>query len=80
MPNPLTNREFGVLQLLAGGKTCEQVALALDLSQSAVRNHLYSVYHKANVADRVQAVIVSRENGWIYLGLGERAPASVPRT
>ena len=41
------------------------MARALELSQSTVRNHLHNVYHKLNVVDRAQAVIVSRENGWI---------------
>ena len=64
-PNPLTPRELEVLGLLAGGKTYKQMACALDLSQSTVRNHLHNVYHKLDVVDRAQAVIVSRENGWI---------------
>ena len=64
-PNPLTDRELEVLGLLSGGKTYKQVARALGLSQSTVRNHLHNVYRKLNVVDRAQAVIVSRENGWI---------------
>lgn len=64
-PNPLTDRELEVVRLLASGKTYKQVACALELSQSTVRNHLHNVYHKLNVVDRAQAVIVSRENGWI---------------
>ena len=63
--NPMTDRELEVLGLLASGRTYKQVARALDLSQSTVRNHLHNVYHKLNVVDRAQAVIVSRENGWI---------------
>jgi two-component system, OmpR family, response regulator len=65
VPNPLTERELEVVGLLAAGKTYKQVARALDLSQSTVRNHLHNVYHKLNVVDRAQAVITSRENGWI---------------
>ena len=65
VPNPLTERELEVVGLLAAGKTYKQVARALELSQSTVRNHLHNVYHKLNVVDRAQAVIVSRENGWI---------------
>lgn len=64
-PNPLTSRELEVLRLLAAGKTYKQVATALTLSQSTVRNHLHNVYHKLNVVDRAQAVIVSKERGWI---------------
>ncbi len=65
VPNPMTRRELEVLKLLASGKTYKQVASALDLSQSTVRNHLHNVYTKLMVVDRAQAVIVSRENGWI---------------
>ena len=65
VPNPMTERELEVVGLLAAGKTYKQVARALELSQSTVRNHLHNVYHKLNVVDRAQAVIVSRENGWI---------------
>jgi DNA-binding response OmpR family regulator len=64
-PNPLTGRESEIVKLLSSGKTYKQVATALALSQSTVRNHLHNVYHKLNVVDRAQAVIVSRDNGWI---------------
>lgn len=65
VPNPMTERETEVLALLARGKTYKQVAAALGLSQSTVRNHLHNIYQKLDVVDRAQAVIVSRENGWI---------------
>ncbi len=65
LPSPLTGREREVVKLLADGKTYKQVATAMRLSQSTVRNHLHNVYGKLGVVDRAQAVIVSRENGWI---------------
>ena len=65
MPSPLTEREREIVSLLASGKTYKQVARALQLSQSTIRNHLHNVYQKLDVVDRAQAVIVSRENGWI---------------
>ena len=65
LPNPLTEREREVVKLLASGKTYKQVACALQVSQSTIRNHLHNVYHKLDVVDRAQAVIVSREQGWI---------------
>ena len=65
VPSPLTEREREVVKLLASGKTYKQVAHALQVSQSTVRNHLHNVYHKLDVVDRAQAVIVSREHGWI---------------
>jgi DNA-binding NarL/FixJ family response regulator len=65
VPSPLTQREREVVKLLASGKTYKQVARALRVSQSTIRNHLHNVYHKLEVVDRAQAVIVSREHGWI---------------
>ena len=64
-PSPLTEREREVVGLLADGRTYKQVATAMGLSQSTVRNHLHNVYQKLGVVDRAQAVIASRENGWI---------------
>jgi DNA-binding response OmpR family regulator len=64
-PSPLTEREREVVTLLARGRTYKQVANAMRLSQSTVRNHLHNVYNKLGVVDRAQAVIVSRDNGWI---------------
>ena len=65
VPSPLTEREREVVKLLASGKTYKQLANALQVSQSTIRNHLHNVYHKLEVVDRAQAVIVSREHGWI---------------
>jgi DNA-binding response OmpR family regulator len=64
-PSPLTEREREVVTLLSDGRTYKQVANAMRLSQSTVRNHLHNVYCKLGVVDRAQAVIVSRDNGWI---------------
>jgi DNA-binding response OmpR family regulator len=64
-PSPLTQREREVVTLLSDGRTYKQVASAMRLSQSTVRNHLHNVYSKLGVVDRAQAVIVSRDNGWI---------------
>ena len=65
LPSPLTERELEVVGLLADGRTYKQVATAMQLSQSTVRNHLHNVYTKLGVVDRAQAVIASRDNGWI---------------
>ena len=64
-PSPLTEREQEVVALLASGKTYKQVAQALGVSQSTIRNHLHNVYQKLEVVDRAQAVIVCRDSGWI---------------
>jgi len=65
LPSPLSEREREVMRLVSDGRTYKQVAKAMRLSHSTVRNHLHNVYIKLGVIDRAQAVLACRENGWI---------------
>ena len=56
----LTTREWQVLELLAGGRTTDQVARQLSLSTSAVRVHVAGVVRKLGVADRAAAIELFR--------------------
>jgi putative nucleotidyltransferase with HDIG domain len=62
---PLSERELDVLRLLAEGKVYKQIAQDLHLSASTVRSHLHRAYKRMGVADRTQAVLVAREQGWL---------------
>jgi DNA-binding CsgD family transcriptional regulator len=62
---PLTTRELAIVQLLAEGLVCKQIAARLAVSVSTVRSHLVHMYRKLNVADRAQAVLVAQNAGWI---------------
>jgi putative nucleotidyltransferase with HDIG domain len=62
---PLSDRELDVLRLLAEGKVYKQIAHDLELSASTVRSHLNRAYKRMGVADRAQAVLAARDNGWI---------------
>jgi putative nucleotidyltransferase with HDIG domain len=64
-PCPLTTRELDVLRELAAGKVYKQVASALGVSDSTVRNHAHNAYRKLGVADRAQAVVLASEHGWL---------------
>jgi DNA-binding NarL/FixJ family response regulator len=51
----LTDREWEVLDLLAGGATTEEIARTLVLSTETVRSHLKNLYRKLGVRSREEA-------------------------
>jgi DNA-binding NarL/FixJ family response regulator len=53
----LSNRELEVLQLMAEGKANNEIAEALFISSSTVRNHISSILMKLKVENRVQAAV-----------------------
>ncbi|BCL13329.1 response regulator [Micromonospora sagamiensis] len=59
----LTGREREVLDLVAQGLTNVLVARRLGLSPKTVRNHLSTVLHKLQAADRSEAVRRARQAG-----------------
>lgn len=62
---PLSEREVEILELLADGMVPKQVAQALALAPSTVRNHLHRIYARIGVADRSQALLLASRHGWI---------------
>jgi DNA-binding NarL/FixJ family response regulator len=59
----LTERETEVLDLIAQGRSNQDIAEQLVLSLKTVRNHVSNIFSKLQVADRAQAVIRAREVG-----------------
>ena len=59
----LTVRESEVLELIAQGRTNEEIAEKLVLSLKTVRNHVSNIFSKLQVADRAQAILRAREAG-----------------
>ncbi len=55
----LTEREVAVLILLAQGKTNNEIAAELFLSEKTVRNHVSAVLSKLNVENRVEAATLA---------------------
>lgn len=54
----LTDRERGVLELVAEGLTNKEVARKLDISPSTVKAHVERVLAKLNATDRTQAAVM----------------------
>lgn len=63
--NPLTQREREVLELLTESKTNPEIAQILYISAGTVRVHIHSILHKLNARDRIQAVLIAKQQGWL---------------
>jgi len=64
-PNPLTQRECDVLAAGSDGATIADLATRLHLSESTVRNYLSSAIGKTGTRNRMEAIRVARDNGWL---------------
>ncbi|MFD1938246.1 DNA-binding response regulator [Nonomuraea mangrovi] len=63
--NPLTEREADVLRLTASGATPREVSARLHLSYGTVRNYLASAVTKLDARNRVDAIRIATEAGWL---------------
>jgi DNA-binding NarL/FixJ family response regulator len=59
----LTDREREVLQLIAQGRSNDEIAARLDISLKTVRNHVSNIFDELQVATRAQAIVRAREAG-----------------
>jgi DNA-binding NarL/FixJ family response regulator len=59
----LSVREREILDLIAQGHKNPEIAERLYLSPKTVRNHVSTILHKLQVADRAQAILRAREAG-----------------
>jgi len=63
MPDPLSEREIEVMQLLATGLTNKEIAARLYLAEGTVKNYVSRILDKLGVTDRTQAALRGRELG-----------------
>ncbi|MFD9032256.1 DNA-binding response regulator [Streptomyces sp. NPDC059567] len=63
--SPLTPRETDVLRLAATGAELERIARELHLTQGTVRNYLGAAVTKLEARNRLDAVRIAREEGWL---------------
>lgn len=65
MENPLSRREKEILSMAAEGADPADIAAHLYLSLGTVRNYLTSIVMKLNARNRVDAIRIASEAGWI---------------
>lgn len=58
----LTRRELQIMELLADGATNLQIAESLFVSEHTIKSHLYNVFKKIEVKNRLQASNWARNN------------------
>ncbi|MEO6887217.1 MAG: response regulator transcription factor [Jatrophihabitantaceae bacterium] len=63
--SPLTGRERDVLVAARDGATVSDVAGKLFLSEGTVRNYLSAAIAKTGVRNRIEAIRVADERGWL---------------
>jgi two-component system, NarL family, response regulator DesR len=62
---PLTSRELEVLRLTESGADAVDIAARLFLSAGTVRNYLTTIVTKLNARNRVDAIRIARDAGWL---------------
>jgi two-component system NarL family response regulator len=63
----LSARELEVMKLLVEGKSNQEAAAALSISESTIKFHVNHILAKLNAADRTQAVITALRRGLVRL-------------
>ncbi len=64
----LTERELGVLKLIARGHSNAEIAKLLIVSEATVRTHVNRILTKLGVRDRTQAAVRAYESGLVRPG------------
>ncbi|WP_227937950.1 response regulator transcription factor [Alkalihalobacillus deserti] len=62
--NPLTKREKQVMELIADGKSTNEIAKELYLTNGTVRNYISVILDKLDVSNRIEAISRFKEKGW----------------
>ncbi len=65
LADPLSERELGVLKLLAAGCSNKEIGAQLNITEGTVKNHMTNVLGKLGVLDRTQAALKARELGYL---------------
>ncbi len=73
-PEPLTQREVEVLQLVAQGLDNQEIADKLVISEATVRTHVSNILGKLQLASRTQAALYALREGLASLNAAPETP------
>lgn len=72
----LTRRELEILALTGSGATNDEIAEQLCISPHTVKTHVYNIFKKIDVPNRLQATLWAAENINSYNGISLPSPAT----
>jgi DNA-binding NarL/FixJ family response regulator len=59
----LTEREIGILRLIAEGRSNKEIAAALYLTEGTIKGYVSTIFDKLGVEDRTQAALYAVKHG-----------------
>ena len=74
----LSQREEQVLDLLASGLSNRELAAALKLSEHTIKNHLFRIFDKLGVSNRLEAVLYAMTHRGPHTGPSSANPSTFP--
>jgi DNA-binding NarL/FixJ family response regulator len=75
----LSERELGVVRLVAQGMSNAEIAARLYLSEATIKSHIARILAKLGLRDRVQVAVYAYEHGIVRPGQGTPAPGKETR-
>lgn len=63
--SPLTNGERAVLAAMATGASVSEISHGLHLAEGTIKNRISSAIEKVYARNRLDAIRIVRENGWL---------------
>jgi DNA-binding NarL/FixJ family response regulator len=70
----LSERELGVVRLVAEGQSNAEIAARLYLSEATIKSHIARILAKLRLRDRVQIAVYAYEHGIVKPGRGTASP------